>query len=76
MEKLIAEINSNENLKNLEVFKSEFEIIDDQLDLNQGDQQAWFFWFSLPGCLPDSEPFGPFKTEIEALEHALDMFGY
>lgn len=31
---------------------------------------AWFYWFCLPGCMPDSDPSGPFKTEAEALENA------
>ena len=31
---------------------------------------GWFWWTCLPGCLPDSEPFGPFETEADALEDA------
>jgi hypothetical protein len=34
------------------------------------DEHGWFYWFCLPGCLPDSEPFGPFPTEDEALADA------
>lgn len=26
---------------------------------------GWFYWYCLPGCLPDSEPFGPFSSEAE-----------
>jgi hypothetical protein len=33
---------------------------------------GWFYWFCLPGCLPDSEPMGPFDTESEALADARD----
>ena len=29
--------------------------------------KGWFYWFCFPGCLPDSEPSGPFATEAEAL---------
>ncbi len=29
-------------------------------------EPGWYYWFCLPGCLPDSEPIGPFKTEKEA----------
>lgn len=28
---------------------------------------GWYWWFCFPGCLPDSEPSGPFKTENAAL---------
>lgn len=31
---------------------------------------GWYYWYCLPGCLPDSEPIGPFSTEIEALADA------
>jgi hypothetical protein len=31
---------------------------------------GWFYWYCMPGCLPDSEPIGVFTTEAEALEHA------
>ena len=33
---------------------------------------GWYYWFCLPGCMPDSEPMGPFETEAEALEDARD----
>lgn len=31
---------------------------------------GWFYWYCFPGCLPDSDPFGPFDTEEDA---RLDM---
>jgi hypothetical protein len=31
---------------------------------------GWFYWFCFPGCLPDSEPFGPYKTRAEAIAAA------
>lgn len=31
---------------------------------------GWFYWNCFPGCLPDSEPFGPFDSEAEALAAA------
>jgi hypothetical protein len=37
--------------------------------------KSWFWWSCLPGCLPDSEPFGPFATEAEALADAREMSG-
>jgi hypothetical protein len=27
---------------------------------------GWYWWTCLPGCLPDSEAMGPFKSELEA----------
>ena len=36
----------------------------------QGD--GWFYWFCFPGCLPDSDPVGPFKTEDAAVQDARD----
>lgn len=31
---------------------------------------GWFYWYCLPGCLPDSEPFGPYNTWQEAKQAA------
>jgi len=32
---------------------------------------GWLFWQAcFPGCLPDSEPIGPFDTQAEALADA------
>ena len=36
---------------------------------------GWYWWACFPGCLPDSDPFGPFETEAEALEDAQDFDG-
>lgn len=30
--------------------------------------QGWYYWFCFPGCLPDSEPSGPFKTRASAVQ--------
>jgi hypothetical protein len=42
---------------------------DDQ-DAHEMDHVGWFWWSCFPGCLPDSEPMGPFDTEAEALADA------
>ena len=34
--------------------------------------RKWYWWSCFPGCLPDSEPFGPFATEAEAIADAQD----
>lgn len=36
---------------------------------------GWFYWFCLPGCLPDSTAFGPFETEDAAMEDARENAG-
>lgn len=33
---------------------------------------GWYYWFCFPGCLPDSDPVGPFATQDEALADARD----
>jgi hypothetical protein len=32
--------------------------------------EGYYYWFCLPGCLPDSVPSGPFDTEEAALGDA------
>jgi hypothetical protein len=34
--------------------------------------RGYYYWFCLPGCMPDSEPCGPFDTEAEAIAAARD----
>ncbi len=33
---------------------------------------GWYWWTCLPGCMPDSDPMGPFETEQEAIDNAQD----
>lgn len=33
---------------------------------------GWYYWVCFPGCLPDSDPFGPFDTEEAAIQDARD----
>ena len=33
-------------------------------------EPGWFWQSCFPGCLPDSDPIGPFDTEEEALADA------
>lgn len=32
------------------------------------NEEGFYYWYCLPGCLPDSDPHGPFKTEQEAID--------
>ena len=44
----------------------------DQHDLDSAEpcDPGWYWWSCFPGCIPDSDPFGPFETEVEALADA------
>ena len=39
-------------------------------------EPGWYFWFCFPGCLPTSEPEGPYKTEDDAVEEARLLAGF
>ena len=42
----------------------------------EGISPGFWYWYCFPGCIPDSDPFGPFDTESAALadarENAID----
>lgn len=33
---------------------------------------GWYYWTCAPGCLPDSDPFGPNASPLSALRAAFD----
>ena len=37
---------------------------------------GWYYWYCFPGCLPDSEPDGPYATEEEAVAAAREAAGF
>lgn len=39
----------------------------------EGITGGWFFWFCLPGCMPDSDAFGPYDSHDEAVKAAEEM---
>lgn len=50
--------------------QTECDELNGQSDLSyaeSGYTPGYYWWFSMPGCLPDSEPYGPYETD----EHAL-----
>lgn len=55
-----------------EQLNSGFEVFhtDDYPEARDSDgavlDEGWYWWVCQPGCLPDSEPFGPFLTSHEA----------
>lgn len=36
---------------------------------------GWYVWACLPGCLPDSEPSGPFESAEEAVSEWRSAWG-
>ncbi len=36
---------------------------------------GWFYWACFPGCMPDSDPMGPYATEAEAVAAAQEDAG-
>lgn len=38
----------------------------------EGVTGGWFYWYCFPGCMPDSEPFGPFDSYADAATDARD----
>jgi hypothetical protein len=37
---------------------------------------GWYYWHLSPGCLPDTDPIGPFETEEEARKDANEQEDY
>lgn len=50
-----------------------FEVFwDDQDDGGDGNRiYGWYWWPCMPGCLPDGEPTGPFRTSGAAYDDAM-----
>jgi hypothetical protein len=38
--------------------------------------EGWYYWHCSPGCLPDTDPIGPFDSEEEAEADAADQENY
>lgn len=32
--------------------------------------EGWYYWYCMPGCLPDGDPIGPFDSEQAAIDDA------
>jgi hypothetical protein len=35
------------------------------------DQSGWYWWACFPGCLPDGDAIGPFKSARAAYQNAM-----
>ena len=44
----------------------------DQMNISEEDAIGWYYWYCFLGCLPDSDPVGPYDTEAEAIEAVRD----
>lgn len=40
---------------------------------DEPSEAGFYFWFCFPGCMPESEPYGPYPTEQAAIDAARDM---
>lgn len=50
-----------------------FEVFYCELGVNdEYNEPGWYWWSCFPGCMPDSEPFGPFDSHSAAVQHAND----
>ena len=48
-----------------------FEVFYDYRELATGiESEGWYWQSCFPGCLPDSDPVGPFPTEAAAIDDA------
>lgn len=45
-------------------------------ETHTGEHVGYYYALGFPGCLWDSEPIGPFKTEAVALEAARESAGF
>lgn len=43
-----------------------------EADVKPTGQAKWWWWTCMPGCLPDSDVFGPFDSEAQCLTDAVD----
>lgn len=39
-------------------------------DGDESNLEGWYYWYCLPGCLPDGDPIGPFDSEQAAIDAA------
>jgi hypothetical protein len=62
--------NDPHALPDLEVFYAVAGEVHGPNDDGEESEAGWYWWACFPGCVPDSDAYGPFKTEAEALEDA------
>ena len=73
------EENVRWSLPNVETFYlSEMEAIYNRNNADHATEytpmeSGWYWWTCMPGCLPDSSPFGPFESEEEARWYSREL---
>lgn len=69
------------SLPDVEVFEvKENELTRDCEDNNRGmcddtehyHEAGWYYWYSFPGCMPEGDANGPYKSEEEAIQAMRD----
>ena len=61
-------------VKNVEVFRADKNDVatwnENDNDIKRGwtnkYRVGWYYWWCVPGCLPDSDPYGPYSSERQA----------
>lgn len=69
-----------ENIANIEIFMMTAEDIlsygEDSCWYSEDDEAylrpGWYWWYCWPGCLPDSDPRGPYSSYAEACQEIVD----
>ena len=49
--------------------------LDDDSDRDDAAPAGWYVWACFPGCMPDSDPCGPYDSEAEAIAAWRDESG-
>lgn len=60
-----ARANETHAITDVEVFHLDYG--DDLAEQWPELMPGWYYWYCFPGCLPEGDPTGPFKTEEEAI---------
>ena len=67
------------SLPNVEVFYADYflptvdNLSEEQQRKPGSESIGWYWWACFPGCLPDGDATGPFKTEAEAIADAQEV---
>ena len=46
----------------------------DAIIAEEGLKGGWYYQYCFPGCLPDSEPYGPYDTKQDAIDALREEF--
>ena len=70
-ESMAEDLGSLPDLETFHAGEGELEL--EGLEEGETSGEGWYYWFCFPGCMPESEPFGPYATEAEALADAREI---